>query len=324
MKKAVAFIFCLCLCVGLFGCSSDQSGGTELLENDNLKTAQEHIANGQYEEAYGLLYAIKNRSAEEERLFAQFSFVLTMSETTYSGGKVEVETYDDNGYCIERMTTYAKGSWEKTTYTRDKAGNPLTVKTITSSGGWRNITNTYDMNGNHIAMDYESDWEGQQKYRKTYDQNGNMLTEVITRSNGPTTTTTCTYDAYNNVIKEECLFNGRLDIREFKYTYDADGRMLSVATSGNKETYTYDSQGRLTTETRYEKGKQTSKTVYTYDEHNNILTTTKTNAAGAVSQDTNKYNYDQYGNLLQKIAISSDGEQDITVFTYQLIYRQFQ
>ena len=84
MKKFALPIIVFCLSVCLCACSifspsnlgSSDPSIPETTEPSTLEKAQEFINNGQYEEAYALLYTLDNRTVEEENLLARFSFLL--------------------------------------------------------------------------------------------------------------------------------------------------------------------------------------------------------------------------------------------------------
>lgn len=261
-----------------------------------METAQAYIAEGKYQDAYSVLYAIEDRSAEEENLFAHFSFVLVKKEDKDSDGRVITYHYDLDENLVKRIVALKNGNTETSEYTYDEKARVLSCKTISTTDFWQNQTYTYD--GNYGYMEEESK-NGVSKYAYEYDDNGNLLkkTECKYTDLAPWITT-YTYDANGNLIKVVYTYDGKT-VSTTEYTYNAEGQKLTSTSDSSKYTYSYDEKGNLST------------VLYSY--YNPTV--------GSNENTTNyAYVYDTYGNVIESTETDKNG-QSTTIYTYQVIYR---
>ena len=129
------------------------------------------------------------------------------------GGVASAQALDGDGGPIVQ--------WD---YTRDAAGNPLTVRE-TRSGGSRTVSYSYDERGQltaevypHYSISYQ------------YDAAGNR-----TRMSGPWGTTLYTYDAAGQLLSAGSR----------SFTYDANGNLTQESGGGRTLTYVWDGEDRL-------------------------------------------------------------------------------
>ena len=332
MKKTVILFLALCLSVTLCACASQdqtaQPKQTTLPELAAVEIAQEHIDNGQYEEAYAVLYNTENRTTEEEQLFKRFSFVKVWEEhkaDTYR----RTTKYNDNGLKTENMEESASGVY-LSVYTYDTAGNLISQISQSPDGSKNSIFLHYDENGNCVKQILNDGWE----LVYTNDADGNLIEETLLVDGKPNWTKYYTYDAEGRISEVK---NGQGIIH--MYDYDVNGRLIKESQpKENSETiYIYDDNGNLTKEADYKNGTETECTVYTYndagfaiqkvhytdgiedrkydwvkDEYGNALSSTYN---GKTSNCV--LTYDDYGNLLQ-----ADWGSDSYIYSYKLIYRE--
>lgn len=281
-----------------------------------METAQAYINEGSHEEAYALLYAIENRSEEEENLFARFSFILSEKAYVDDRGTVTTNYYDQQGNRVKTVISSFTGSVETHEYTLDENGKILSRMVTSTSGYWSSDRYTYD--GNTCLMESEDSYGGVVYYRYLYDNDGKLLSETENKSTDAYPWyRTYSYDSSGNLIKK-VLKCGK-SVWEYTYVYDSEGRKISAVESGTQYTYKYDEYGNLLTETKVSINGDATQTdySYTYDDDGNITKQTKSQA-GEVLEETNN-TYDNYGNITK--SVTSDGEkEETTTYIYQLIF----
>ncbi len=86
-----------------------------------------------------------------------------------------------------------------------------------------------------------------------YDANGLLTATVATTSGEPVLGVRYSRDIMGRVTRVERT-DSRGDARATDYAYDASGRLESVASDGNLDTYGYDESGNLMTVTRGDGG----------------------------------------------------------------------
>lgn len=213
-------------------------------------------------------------------------------------GNSESYAYDGNGNCVRR--TDAAGTVTEFTY---DAGNRLTAACILTTEGKVTTTFAYDEagrvtevtdgEGNTTKALYDSfgnllsltDASGRKVESNTYDSMGRLTEATDALGN----TTACSYDRAGNVTKiVECLSGA--NEAETAFTYDADGRLLTVQDAGGSiSAQTYDAAGNIASVTDAMGGT----TSYSYDSMNRV--TEVVNAIGA----KNSYTYNGEGLLAE-------------------------
>ncbi|MBD5539839.1 MAG: PKD domain-containing protein, partial [Lachnospiraceae bacterium] len=224
--------------------------------------------------------------------------------------------YDGNGNCIRQTD----GAGTVTEFTYD-AGNRLTAASILTTEGKVTTTFAYDKTGrvtevtdgegNTTKAVYDSfgnllsltDASGRKVESNTYDSMGRLTESTDALGN----MTACSYDKAGNITKiVECL-NGTEEA-ETAFTYDADGRLLTVKDAeGSVSAQTYDATGNVTSVTDAMGGT----TSYSYDSMNRV--TEVVNAIGA----KNSYTYNGEGLLTE----SRNAGGSKTTYEYDVVGR---
>lgn len=199
-----------------------------------------------------------------------------------------VYNYDD----LERLASKVIGE-DTTSYTYNTLGS---VMSVTSPAG---LVTSYTRDDAERITEVGFDSE-----EILYQYYGDGMVKKITYPNNMTTE--YTYDNANRVTNIKTK-KGSTVLRNYSYTYDGNGNVLSVSGSENV-TYTYDALNRLTGST-----KNGVTTTYTYDNRNNLVsetdgTNTKTYEYGGdnrlhkVTENgiETVYEYDLNGNLIKR------------------------
>ncbi|MFE7612307.1 DUF6531 domain-containing protein [Streptomyces celluloflavus] len=183
-----------------------------------------------------------------------------LTKRTDANGHVTAYGYD----AVHRLTSVTDPLERKTTYAYDAEGNVTGKTTPRGTTGY-----TYDPRGLLSKIDY-SDATPDATFG--YDDAG----QLTARANSKVSED-FVYDAVGNLTKT----------RDFAYTYDAAGQMLTRKYSdGNTITYTYDADGR--TAMMAADGKTTT---YTWDPAGNLLTSALPNT------ETENRTYDRAGRV---------------------------
>ena len=231
-----------------------------------------------------------------------------------AAGNLIRQTYQDDGWdfafdynynaqnqLVSVKTSYADGTSYLEKYTYDAAGN-LTEQVNTGSDGFTSTTRyTYNARGDMLTIRYsDSDgWTYTTEY--TYDAAGRMTRYSNRDSEYGDTLETYVYDAAGNCL--ENTYSNTCDgvtwSYSYKYTYDAGNRLIrevGTETDGTVTTteYTYDAEGRPVTVSETSGGTTTTYAI-TYDLGNNIIRVVST--APGVSNEM-KFEYDKHGNMI--------------------------
>jgi RHS repeat-associated protein len=231
----------------------------------------------------------------------------TGSVTAPDGSSTTALGYDGN-HNLEVATAPASLESVQKTLTYDAQNN---VTSVTDARG-KLTQYGYDAAGNNTSITLD----GQQVFAATYDGQGQMLTSTDGNGN----TTTYSYDAAGNLASvtdprgnettytytDAGLLASEVDPRgncagcnpaehTTSYSYDADGRLLSVTDQlGHTTSYSYDAAGNKTSETDAN-GHTTS---YSYDAANHLTTITgpDPDGSGPLAPPVTTYGYDDAGN----------------------------
>jgi RHS repeat-associated protein len=247
-------------------------------------------------------------------------------ETSYTNGLGQVNsyTYDDAG----QSTGVDYPSGTDTSFTYDDAGRVTAMVDGTGTTTWvydaagqisslaqpqGTLTYTYNLAGQRTAQSGAS-----QSQSWTFNSSTGRLTST---SNGFGEDTTFTYDSLGRLATKTFEGNnyevytydsrGRLTnikhrrpntdiLREYTYTYDDSGKVLTYRVGTLTTTYAYDGAGQLTSESR-----TGYSATYSYDANGNRLTRT-------VGGTTENYAYDD-GDKLQDVKV---GGTAIKTFGY--------
>ena len=238
----------------------------------------------------------------------------TYTYTYDAAGNLIRQTYQDDGWdfafdynynaqnqLVSVKTSYADGTSYLEKYTYDAPGN-LTEQVNTGSDGFTSTTRyTYNARGDMLTIRYsDSDgWTYTTEY--TYDAAGRMTRYSNRDSEYGDTLETYVYDAAGNCL--ENTYSNTCDgvtwSYSYKYTYDAGNRLIrevGTETDGTVTTteYTYDAEGRPVTVSETSGGTTTTYAI-TYDLGNNIIRVVST--APGVSNEM-KFEYDKHGNMI--------------------------
>jgi RHS repeat-associated protein len=211
--------------------------------------------------------------------------------TSFTDGLGQVTQYSYDA--LNRLTKMTDARDGMTAYTYDAVGN---LKTLTDPD---NNTTSYAYDAlDRVKM--ETNQLGLSRMYG-YDAVGNLTSE--TDRDGRVRR--FTYDALDRQTKEEWLDSGNNAIETFNYTFDAASQLMAASDTSSSYAYTYDKDGRLMSVTNAgTPGVPTVVLNYTYDAANNQKTRTDT-INGQVA-GTNAYSYDVL-NRLTSITQSGTG-----------------
>ncbi|MBN1797529.1 MAG: hypothetical protein JW822_03070 [Spirochaetales bacterium] len=276
-------------------------------------------------------------------------FRLIKQETTDSKGirTWYVWEYDEHNHCIkEQWDTTADSYGYTITYTYDTGGKKIKYFKQMENGATAYEIYTYNSDGLISNKEVKSELEHHTLTAYAYDKRGNMLSahEVNIEDKSPVQTVLYTYDAKNQLTRQEIkYFNGGRNSAT-TYSYDKLGNLVedSLSWEGTdrvyQNNYYYDEQGRKVKQTQGYTGsaKKTTMT-WTYDEKNRLIKydhtgsfyTFKTyeydNKGNVIKefQDNGGYTFtythtfDTYGNKTETVFNDSKGESSTTVYTYE-------
>ena len=230
-----------------------------------------------------------------------------LTSKTYTNGTQYTYTYDGHDNLLTATTPAGV-----TRYTYDSADRLLSLTnpdgtslqytynaqglrgSMTDSVGF--VTNyLYDSAGRLSSLTNSS---GATIVSYTYDSVGRLSTKTL----GNGTSTTLTYDANGNPLNVVNHGAGNSALSEYDYTYDAEGRPLTLSAPSGKTTFTYDLEGQLISAAT-----PAATIQYNYDSAGNR--TSYTSASGTTNYQTNNlnqytkagatpYQYDLDGNLI--------------------------
>ena len=189
--------------------------------------------------------------------------------------------YDSNGNVTRRITP--NGDIIEYTY------NAVGKLTSTYYPDGKEVSYTYDAAGNRTSM---TDWHGTTIY--TYDSL-NRLQSVGYPGIGPIF---YEYDRTGKVAK--IIYS---DQKEVNYTYDTDGRLISVTASSGTTSYTYDNNTNNLKKKTLPNGVYTD---YTYDLAKRITDVSNKKSNGSVISSYH-YEYDANNNITQAVETTASG-----------------
>lgn len=321
MKKLLLAVLVFVLAFSLCSCSR---------EKRVLDEAGELIENGQFKEAYELLYVNRDVEGTEEML-EKFSIVYTKAESkNYSVfNKVRVCVYNEHGDIVSDIVTSgvmdAERDANKTEYkyTYDSEGRMLTCDTFyqDAKSPLPRTNYSYDSNSNLISE--KSDFSGSiQETRYEYDENRNVLKKEFFSDGVLAESYTYEYDTSGNCVKESFTMDEESWAETVNY-YDSQNRLLKSVTRDNihesTREYTYNEQGdttkRVVTSVYYEENGDRVTTAemnyrYKYDENGRMVEETSINGYG--TEMTTKYVYNERGDVIKK---ENDGDTDHCIET---------
>lgn len=313
MKKVICFLIILLMCLSLFACRDTGDTGSESVFSDALSTedsgisedlasAEALIEQGEYEQAYKLLYGIRQNEKAAELLsgFKVLPLKIRGNGTSwilYTDFKCD-NTYDENGLLTGKTEVSNHNCTEVFTYTYDDQGRLITEKRVKKfEGESKSYTeyNSYTYNEHGDVASLESSDLGftyRINYEYTYSEDGKIL-------------------SVTDLSSEETT----------RYVYNDAGQLIEKANESAVYRYTYDKNGNLIKETINEDYEaQNSMTEYTYDSDGRLIQTVTTSTHSGSKQSAScKYEYDEYGILVKEI--HSDVErQDYTQAYSDFVY----
>lgn len=209
---------------------------------------------------------------DEGRMIADHYYV---SETDLTPGKETFYEYDDDGNLTgEKCSDLSKGDSE-ILYEYNDAGE-ISRKTLIDENGESTVLDYLYTDGN-LTDDGENRYE--------YDSDGNIIEKLAYSEDSGlwVTVQTFDYDTAGNITKEVLyLKDGKNHITYEYYDYDANGNYGKVVQNADRPD-------------------DNSVSTVRYDSHGNeILRKTKVTSPSGVEHSSaqNKYEYDEYGNIL--------------------------
>lgn len=273
MKKTIAILLVLCLCVGLCACGGNSEPQEEKADEAVEKEYQQAISvlstdpesaraffleNTDYKESAEYLKKIKlvpsvKKAEEASTTYTYRHGLLIQEETTHSNGKIDIVdyTYDSNGDLL-KVWSYTSGIMAKTDY--DEHGYPVakfTQRPTISNLRW-SYENTYYPSGKiksireiHQETDSSGNWKDVYICNTVYEENGNYET-IYEMSITGSESQTVKCDEYGNEIYVES--SGRYpSVFTYEYEYDSNGNVL-FKRNVNSNTYVgyeYNEEGLL-------------------------------------------------------------------------------
>lgn len=240
-----------------------------------------------------------------------------VASTTDPNGLVDSYTYDNIGRVLtktEVSDSYPNGL--TTSYTYDRNSNvvsetdPAVTDRVTGAVHTPKTTTVYDADGDTLSQTV-ADLTGGDAPRtesSTYNQYDQVATSTDANGNAGAAdgaTTTDTYDAFGNVVKEVDQQGTTT-----QYTFDDNGNLLTqgvwsvgdptnpgTATFVTEQSRAYDPAGRLASVT----DAMGNTTAYTYTDDGLVATTTRTDAQGKNPYVLSADSYDAAGNMVKEV-----------------------
>lgn len=233
-----------------------------------------------------------------------------------TAGEACTVRYDEAGKLLEVLQEKAGGETEiLVSCSYDDDGNLLSY-----SNTILGLQQTFDPQGNILTEQRKT---GTTNY--TYDPAGRCIQEERLRADGtPISLTRYSYDAQGNLLSEVLERDGSV-YSEILHTYDEQNRHLTqtyyrngvVSPEGVSYTWQYDAQGNLVQEQCYYGEMLGTRMEYTYDAAGNKLSVCQYNSDGSAFQ--NFYTYDEAGNIIhwKDVTVDAMGKQYIRNFYYE-------
>ncbi|MBR2901328.1 MAG: RHS repeat protein [Clostridia bacterium] len=219
------------------------------------------------------------------------------------GQKKEIKTeyeYFDNGTKRKETIVDNRYTVSSAVYKYDEYGNEISLKSET---GERISEYTYNDKGLVATRIQNTNDEGKQVTEYKYDEEGRITERTLYPIDKPDYKRiyTYTYDD-KNCIKEEKNIWGDIEILEYRYVYDENGRCIekiTISESGEtKNRYDYDEKGNeIKVSTVGEDGNAEVWIEKSYDEDGNLIKTVRkySNEAGNKFPYTQNFYYNENG-----------------------------
>jgi RHS repeat-associated protein len=296
--------------------------GNRITMTDAMGTTHYHYSST-YSSAYLTLTSVMVGSSNITQSYTYSSSTGYMLSETDGNGHTTSYSYDNIGRTTEVTYPAIEGVSATITYVYYDSSNYVTITNQNGNvvkqyyDGLGRLTSVQTYNGTNLysTESYTYNWDnevatntlpGSSVYTYTYNQDGQQIKVVNPDSTSSTT-------AYNTVANTKTVTdaNGHPTV----YTYDWDGRLLSVkqyysATGYYTTSYTYDLSGNLLSTT----DANGATTTYHYDDLNRLIKTTypggsylsqSYNSVGDLSGEVNpggtlmNYTYDALNRLTQ-------------------------
>ena len=319
MKKIIALLSLLIMCMPLFGCK-DKNDISDV--ENKYETAMEYIADGNYEQAYKLLYLCREEDRAKEMLS---KFNVTALKTSISerdvGDSITVYTVDNKGNLLTKIKKLNGITIEEEQNVYDANGN--CVEHVYSDQWVNTVRSTYkydNLNRQIEAITYQGNDANPyvRKYEYEYNENSDIV-KLTTNENGTITIVESVYDDEYRLIKQTTTENDSVTI--YEKTYDKDGNVLKNTTTVNGavtdlEEYTYKDGNLIKTIINDNISGTIKTTENEYDSKNQLIKETYNRVDGNGEYSyVCEYKYDEHGNIIWK-SYNAENNKLITEFTY--------
>jgi hypothetical protein len=224
----------------------------------------------------------------------------------HSGNRIKKVNYDTND-----------GTPESEVYIYDISGRKTESILRQSSRTRRKIYNYDDLkNTVEILEQVVSPRQTiNRKYVSISDDDGNEIESNYSDDSGISIKAfyRYAYDDKGRVNLIETLNESRLPYHEILLEYDAEGRLNAQSFCGGNGVYekglfNYNAQERTEERLIYRADGKASRTVYRYDSRDNLVETTHYNPTCLVGQTSHVFQYDEFGNWVEKVTRSLNPE----------------